>query len=63
MVYLVPKKFLDIVNIFNIQEETFSFAITVFTFIVLLIGMFAITYDLIYKIKSIIFLWKTEKQL
>ena len=65
MVYLIPKKILDIaiVNIFNIQDETFSFAITVFGIIVLLIGMFAITYDLIYKIKSIIFLWKTEKQL
>lgn len=63
MVYIIPKSILNIVSIFNIQYEKCSFAITVFSFIVLLLGMFAITYDLIYKVKSIIFLWKTEKQL
>ncbi len=61
MVYLIPKLILDVATNLNLQNDNAQLAIMVFNIIVVLLGAFAFTYEFVYKIKSIIFLWKAEK--
>lgn len=61
MVYLIPKRILEVVTALNIENSNVQLAITVFNIVVILLGAFAFTYKFIYIIKSIVYLWKAEK--
>ncbi len=61
MVYIIPKSVLQIATALNLQNHNIQLAIEVFNMVVLLLGLVAVSYYFVYTVKSIVYLWKSEK--